>query len=130
MKEPFWLEKQFLLTLNERLLSEFGGEDGIRDEGRLDSALQRPAQAYDYGTTSVIELGSMYACSIVEGRPFIDGNKRTAFVATIVFLELNGILCTASELDASMQTLGLASRQISQDEYTQWLGSYCKPIEK
>ena len=126
MKEPVWLERPFLLAVHERLLAEFGGKDGVRDENRLDSALERPRQAYAYGDCSLFRLAASYATAIVQGHPFVDGNKRTAFVAAVTFLEINRMSFSATEADTVLHTLGLAASEISEADYACWLQTASK----
>ena len=76
MKEPQWVLRETVLALQERLLAEFGGLGGIRDEGLLDSALARPAQLLAYGRPNLFELAAAYAFGLVRNHPFLDGNKR------------------------------------------------------
>ena len=90
MKRPVWLLKETVLALHERLLADFGGSAGLRDEGLLDSALARPENLFAYGTPTVFELAASYAFGLVKNHPFIDGNKRVGFAAALVFLEING----------------------------------------
>lgn len=126
MKEPKWLQKSFLTAIHERMLSEFGGGEGLRDPGRLDAALERPLQAHGYGVTDLYALAASYAAAIIQGHPFIDGNKRTGFIAAIAFLEINGEEFKASEGDAVIKTLGLAASELSEDDYAAWLKDSCK----
>lgn len=121
MKKPKWLQKRFLLVIHERMLSEFGGGEGIRDAGRLDAALQRPIQAYRYEVRDLFELAASYAAAIVQGHPFIDGNKRTGFIAAIAFLEINGVLFAALETETVIKTLALAASEITVEDYANWL---------
>ncbi len=123
MKEPEWVPRETVLALHERLLSEFGGAAGIRDEGLLESALNRPLHRFAYETPTLFELAANYAFGLVRNHPFLDGNKRIGFVTAILFLELNGIVFGAEEVDATVQTLGLAARKLSETGYAAWLES-------
>src|ERR1035441_3594029 len=96
MKEPQWLLRETVLAMQERLLAEFGGLSGVRDAGLLDSAMARPQQLSAYGQPSLFDLAAAYAYGLVRNHPFVDGNKRIAFIAAVVFLELNGRRFTAS----------------------------------
>src|SRR5438309_11798057 len=95
--EPTWLLREFVITVHERLIAEYGGSSGLRDEGLLESALARPVHLFTYGTPSLAQLAASYAVGIAKNHAFIDGNKRTAFVAAAVFLERNGLNLTAPE---------------------------------
>lgn len=121
MKAPQWVLREMVLALQERLLAEFGGLGGLRDSGLLDSALARPQQLLAYGKPSVFELAAAYASGLVRNRPFVDGNKRIGFTTAIVFLELNGQRFEASEVDATIQTLALAARDLDEAGYAAWL---------
>jgi len=122
---PQWLNKAFLLALHSQLIGSFGGSSGIRDQGRLDTAVQRPQQVFHYGHVDLFDLAASYATTLIQGHPFIDGNKRTGFVAAIVFLELNGKQCHSTEVDATLTTLALASGQINEADYAEWLRTAC-----
>ena len=121
MKTPVWILRDTVLALHERLLAEFGGSSGVRDRGRLDSALARPENLLAYGKPSVFELAASYAFGLVKNHPFIDGNKRTGFATAVLFLELNRQRFQASEADAVIQTLALAAGAIDEAAYAAWL---------
>jgi death-on-curing protein len=89
VKPAQWVLRETVLALQERLLSEFGGLSGLRDEGLFDSALACPQQQHSFGRRTVIELAAAYAYGLVRNRPFMDGNKRIGFTTAILFLELN-----------------------------------------
>lgn len=125
MKTPVWLLRVAVLAAHERLLSEFGGATGVRDEGLLDSALTRPENLRAYGQPTLFEMAAAYAFGIVKNHPFVDGNKRTGFTAAIVFLELNGATFAASEADATIQTLALAAGDLDESGYAAWLRANC-----
>ena len=114
-------------ALQEQLLAQFGGAAGLRDPGLFDSALNRPRQLFNYGKPTLPELATAYADGLVRNHPFIDGNKRVAFVTAVVFLELNGLRFTASEAEAVVQTLGLAAREIEPAAYALWLAANVQP---
>jgi death-on-curing protein len=121
MKEPQWVLRETVLALQERLLAEFGGLAGIRDEGLLDSALARPQHLFSYGRPSLCDLAAAYAFALVRNHPFLDGNKRIGFTVAVLFLELNGRRFTADEAEATLQTLGLAARAVTEAAYAAWL---------
>ena len=100
-KEPVWLLREFIVAIHERLIAEYGGSPGLRDEGLLESALARPLHLFHYGNPSEVELAAAYAVGIAKNHAFIDGNKRTAFVAAAVFLSRNGLRLTAPEAEAT-----------------------------
>jgi death-on-curing protein len=121
MKRPQWVLRETALALHKRLLAEFGGRDGIRDEGLLDSALGRPQHLFAYGKPDLFDLAAAYAFGLVRNHPFVDGNKRMGFTTAILFLELNGCRVTASEADAALQTLALAAGELSEPRFSRWL---------
>ena len=129
MKEPVWVLREVVHALHERLLSEFGGAAGVRDDGMLESALSRPANQFSYGSPSMPELAAAYAFGLVRNHPFVDGNKRIGFATAVLFLELNGYRFAASEIDATVQTLALAAHDLDEGGYTAWLASNSKPIK-
>lgn len=121
MSEPVWLPIEAILALHEQLLARFGGSAGVRDKGMLESALGRPQQLSHYGDPSVFAIAASYAFGIVKNHPFIDGNKRTGFMAAYTFLGANGYRLIAPEEEVVVQTLGLASGAIGEEEYAAWL---------
>ena len=126
MKEAQWLLRQTVLATQERLLAEFGGLSGVRDAGLLDSALARPQQLSTYGRPSLFDLAAAYAYGLVRSHPFLDGNKRIAFTAAVVFLELNGRRFTASEAEAALKTLALAARELDEADFAAWLQDHSR----
>lgn len=126
MKQPVWLLNEAVVAAHGRLLSEFGGASGIRDEGLLESALARPENLRAYGTPTIFELAASYAFGVVKNHPFVDGNKRTGFTIAVMFLDLNGQILRASEADATIQTLALAAGELGEAGYAAWLEANCK----
>ncbi|NOU35925.1 MAG: type II toxin-antitoxin system death-on-curing family toxin [Kiritimatiellaceae bacterium] len=126
MKEPVWVPAEVILAIQEELLARFGGLAGLRDEGLLDSALNRPKQVFHYGSPTLFDLAAEYALGIVKNHPFLDGNKRAGFMAAYTFLGVNGYDLHAPEADAVMQTLALASGEINQQDYAAWLKASCR----
>ena len=121
MKEPVWIPKEIILAVHASLISRFGGTAGIRDEGLLESALARPQQAFHHGELSYSRMAASYAEGIVKNHPFVDGNKRTGFMAAYAFLAANGLQLTAPEEDAVVQTRALAAGEIGAPQYASWL---------
>ena len=122
MNEPIWLDSQDLYVLHNQLLARFGGLEGIRDEGLLESALYRPVQKFQYEPNSTLpELAASYSYGIARNHPFFDGNKRSALLAAIVFLEINGMKFHATEEEAVLETLALAAGERTEEEYAFWL---------
>jgi death on curing protein len=122
IKTALWIEERDVLAIHDRLLALHGGAEGLRDRGLLESALARPCQHHAYANSAdIIEMAALYTTGIVRNHPFIDGNKRTGFVAGVLFLELNGFDFTASEEDATQAVLGLAADTLDETAYAAWL---------
>lgn len=128
MKEPHWLSQEVILAIQSQLLARFGGLEGLRDEGLLESALARPKQLLSYGAPSLSDMAAAYAHGIAKNHPFLDGNKRAAFMAAYTFLGINGLSLDAPEEEAVLQTLALAAGEIDADAYAAWLKHSCIPI--
>jgi len=121
MTEPRWLSKDLILTVHNRQLAEHGGAAGVRDEGLLESALARPQNLHAYGTGDVVAMAAASAFGIARNHPFIDGNKRTAFVACELFLAANGFDLIASDEECLAMMLSLAASEIDEAEFNAWL---------
>jgi len=122
VREPVWIDERDALALHDRLLALDGGAAGVRNVGLLQSALARPQQLHAYGDApDTIDMAGAYMVGIVRNHPFVDGNKRTAFVVGVLFLEINGHRFTATEEDATQAVLGLADRTIDEAAFIRWL---------
>ncbi len=121
MSQPFWLSKVAVLAVHGRLLAEHGGASGLRDESLLESALAAPVNHFEYDKADVFVLAATYAHALTSNHPFVDGNKRTAFAAAGIFLELNGFRLTASEPDAVLAVLALSKGEMNAEEFWNWL---------
>jgi death-on-curing protein len=130
VKEPVWLRKDVLLAVHERLLAEHGGSSGIRDDGLLESALGRPRNLFAYAKPTIFDLAAAYACGVIKDHPFVDGNKRTGFMAAYLFLGRNGYDFTAEESDVVLSTLGVAEGKVNEEHYAAWLGKNSTPVRK
>ena len=119
-----WLVEEVVIAVHAEQIAEHGGSNGLRDRGLLTSALARPQNLAAYGTPTVFDLAAAYAFGIVQDHPFIDGNKRTGFLAAYVFLTLNGWKLIASEASAVEAVLALASGGMSEAEFAGWLKAY------
>jgi death on curing protein len=127
-KEPVWLLREFIIAIHERLIAEYGGSSGLRDEGLLESALARPLHLFHYAHPSLVELAAAYAVGIAKNHAFIDGNKRTAFVAAAVFLSRNGLRLTAPEAEATVAMVGVAEGSMTEAQFASWLKDHSKRI--
>ncbi len=124
-----WLKEAVVIALHDEQLAEHGGSEGLRDEGLLSSALARPHNLLSYGDPSVFDLAAAYAYRIIRNHPFVDGNKRTGFLAAYVFLALNGWQLIASEADAVAVVLALAQGEMEEAEFSAWLQQQTASIE-
>ena len=127
MNEPHWLNRSVIIAIQSGLLARFGGLEGIRDEGLMDSALSRPHQSFHYEQPDLFDLAATYAHGLVKNHPFLDGNKRIGFMAAYTFLAINGQQLEAPEEEAVLQTLALAAGETEADEYAAWLRRSCTP---
>jgi death on curing protein len=121
MKRWVWLQKAVVLAIHEDQLTEHGGGVGVRDAGLLESALARPENLAAYGKPDVADLAAAYGYGISRNHAFIDGNKRTGFVAVELFLEINGNELVASDADCVMTMLAIASGDITESQFAAWL---------
>ena len=116
-----WLSRQVVLALHEEQLAAHGGAGGLRDSGLLDSALARPLNHAGYGDPDTAELAALYAIAIARNHPFVDGNKRTAFAALVLFLALNGLELEAPEVDAAVTALRMAAGDLADADFIAWV---------
>ncbi len=122
-----WLLKESILAIHNMLIAEHGGDPGIRDDGLLESALARPINLASYeNKASISQIAAEYAYGIAKNHPFMDGNKRTAFVACVVFLEINGQEFAASEEEAYLVMDGLAAGTVSLEDLVDWIAKNTK----
>jgi death on curing protein len=129
MNEPEWLGVELVLDFHAEQLALFGGADGIRDRGLLESALARPINKFAYGETELAVLAAAYGFGIARNHPFVDGNKRTALASMIVFLGLNSIDLDASQEEATAIVLALAAGEISEEVLANWVAHHMKPLD-
>lgn len=118
--EPVWVQIEVALAVHDRQLAEHGGGVGVRDAGLLDSALARPQNQWAYGVDDICALAAAYAFDIARNHPFIDGNKRTAWVLARLFLALNAVAILFDATDAIRTVLALAAGDLSEDELADW----------
>lgn len=122
-----WLGRKLILAIHDEQLAQHGGALGVRDDGLLDSALARPLNRAGYGDPDVAELAAVYAIAIARNHPFLDGNKRTAYVALETFLALNGCAFPVSDADAVVATLAMAAGEMNDEEFTAWVRDNTQP---
>lgn len=121
MTEPIWLSVDLIVDIHSEQLALFGGPSGIRDIGLLESAMMRPLNRYNYGEEDLAALAASYAFGLARNHPFIDGNKRAAFAAFIVFLGFNGISFRVPPQHATASILALAAGEIDETGFTRWV---------
>ena len=127
MKEPKWLPREAVLAMHARQLAEHGGSEGLRDEGMLESALQRAQNKYAYDEPDMFDLAAAYAFGVARNHPFIDGNKRTVLVASRTFLLINGYQITATREDRLRTFLALAAGHLGELELAAWFRKHAVP---
>jgi death-on-curing protein len=129
MDQPLWISKKAVLAMHSAQLAEHGGSDGIRDESLLDSALAKPLNVFAYANQpDIFRLAASYAFGIARNHAFIDGNKRTALVVSITFLDRNGWDIVAPKEDIYFTFLHLAEGSLTEDELTAWLTKHAVPL--
>ena len=116
-----WVGAGSALSIHLEQLAEHGGGEGVRDEGLLHSALARPRNIAAYGEPDAATLAAAYAHGVAQNHPFVDGNKRTAWVVARLFLAKNGVEIRFNKADATVRMLALAAGEISEDEFAAWL---------
>lgn len=127
MTDWTWIQREVIVAIHEMQLAEHGGLEGVRDAGLLDSALGRAQNLAAYASPDVCALASAYGWGISRNHPFIDGNKRTGFVAAELFLSLNGYELQASDADCVITMLAVAAGELSEDAFAAWLRQHCAP---
>ena len=121
MDEPFWLTREIIVAIHDEQLAIHGGASGLRDEGMLASALDRPRNKWIYEQAELPELAAAYAFGMARNHPFVDGNKRTSLLALYTFLGVNGIDFIVPEADAAAIILALAAGEVSEESLTRWI---------
>lgn len=119
-REPLWISQEVILAVHDRQLAEHGGGSGTRDSGLLESALARPINRWSYGAEDLAELAAAYAYGIARNHPFVDGNKRTAWVGARLFLAMNGVKLAFDKGDAIRIVLALAAGELPEEALAQW----------
>lgn len=121
MIEPKWLTLRQVVITHERQLARYGGAPGIRDQGLLESALQRPINKWTYEDAELTELAAAYAFGIARNHPFVDGNKRVAFLSMAGVLRKNGVPFAPSQVEATKVILGVAAGEIAEAGLARWI---------
>ena len=124
-----WIQREALVRLHAMCLVQFGGLAGLRDEGLLGSALSRPEQRAHCGSPDVADIAAAYAFGLAKNHPFVDGNKRTAFLALGLSLRLNGYCLTASQPEVTQTILSLAAGDLSEEALATWIRGQMAPLK-
>ncbi|WP_315756064.1 MULTISPECIES: type II toxin-antitoxin system death-on-curing family toxin [unclassified Bradyrhizobium] len=121
LQDPLWITYDQAIAIHARQLRRFGGASGLRDEGMLRSALERPINKWTYEQASLPELAAAYAFGLAKNHAFVDGNKRIAFMAMMIFLRRNGIAFAPEPAQATAVILALAAGEVSEASLTRWI---------
>jgi death-on-curing protein len=121
MSDWRWIDKRMLMLLHDESLAMHGGASGLRDEGLLDSALARPQHLAHYESPDLAQLTAAYAYGLAKNHPFVDGNKRAAFLAVGLCLGLNGWRLTATQAEATVAMFQLAAGELEETAFAAWL---------
>lgn len=122
-----WISRQALELLHGESLAEHGGAAGLRDEGLLESALARPANLAAYGQPDLADLAACYGVGLAKNHPFVDGNKRAAFLSVGLFLALNGHRLRATQVEATLTMLAVAASDMDESSFAVWIRSHLVP---
>jgi death-on-curing protein len=119
-----WLDLSTVEQMHDEQLVQHGGASGLRDLSLLESALSRPLNRSNYGQPDIAELGAVYAIGIARNHPFVDGNKRAAFMAMVLFLALNGKPLEAPDAEAVVAMLDMASGELPDEGFIAWVRAH------
>ena len=120
-QEPAWVTYDQAIAMHSRQLRRFGGAAGLRDEGMLRSALERPVDKWSYEQAGLPELAAAYAFGLAKNHAFVDGNKRIAFMSMVAFLRKNGVRFSPDQAQATAIIMSLAAGEISEESLTRWI---------
>lgn len=121
MTEPRWLTRAMVEAIHDEQLKLYGGPPGLRDGRLLESALGRPMNRHAYGDGDLADFAASYAFDIAKNHPFVDGNKRAAFLAAYTFLGINGVILNAPDAEVVVMTLALAAGEVEETGYASWI---------
>ncbi|HEY1230068.1 MAG TPA: type II toxin-antitoxin system death-on-curing family toxin [Ramlibacter sp.] len=122
-----WVDQRALMLLHDESLAEHGGAPGMRDEALLKSALARPQHLLAYGEPDLAALAAAHAVGIAKNHPFVDGNKRTGFLALGLFLALNGHRLVATQAEATLAMFSVAAGEIDEQAFAAWIRDHIQP---
>ncbi len=124
-----WIEATIIVAVHDMQIAEHGGGEGLRDAGLLESALARPQNLAAYGAPDAAQLAAAYGYGIARNHPFVDGNKRSAFIAAKLFLRLNGWDFVAEGTEHVGIMLRLAEGSLSEDDFATWIRARLQPYK-
>jgi death-on-curing protein len=119
--EPLWLTYEQVIAIHSRQLRRFGGAPGLRDEGMLRSALERPVNKWHYEQTDFVGLAAAYGFGLTKNHAFVDGNKRIAFMTMASFLRKNEVRFAPDQAQATAMMLSLAAGEVSEQSLARWI---------
>ena len=118
---PQWLTYEQVIAIHSRQLRRFGGAAGLRDEGLLRSALERPLNKWHYEQAQLPELAAAYGFGLAKNHAFVDGNKRIAFMSMLVFLRKNSVRFAPDPAEATAMVMSLAAGEVSEESLARWI---------
>ena len=122
-----WIDRRTLVLLHDESLAEHGGASGLRDETMLRSALARPLHLVSYGSPDVADLAAAYGVGLAKNHPFVDGNKRAAFLSVGLFLALNGQRLVATQAEATLVMFDVAASAMDESSFASWIRGHMAP---
>ena len=128
MSIPIWVPLRAVISFHDRQIARHGGASGMRDLTLLEAACARPLNRAAYGETDLHVLAAAYAFGICKAHAFVDGNKRTAFVATLTFLRLNGLQMQPDPADGLRMMEDLAADKVTEAAFAVWLAALTRPV--
>ena len=129
MKKWVWIDSSVIPAVHDEQIAEHGGSSGLRDSTLLESALARPLNLAAYGEPDHADLAACYGVGIAKNHPFLDGNKRTAFVAVELFLMLNGWQLNASDTEAVLTMLSVAAGKTDEATFAEWIRVHAEKLK-
>ncbi|MDJ0741888.1 MAG: type II toxin-antitoxin system death-on-curing family toxin [Xenococcaceae cyanobacterium MO_167.B27] len=121
MQEPTWVTEKIVLAIHEDQLAQHGGSPGIRDKNLLGASLARPKHLFTYGNPTIFDLAAAYGYGLAKNHPFLDGNKRTAFMVMYTFLGLNNYWLEVAETEVVVKMESLTMDTENQESIALWL---------
>lgn len=121
-----WIEPPVVLAIHDEQLAEHGGREGLRDPNGMYAALARPQQLAEYGRPDLASIAAAYGWGLARSHPFVDGNKRTAFVTVELCLALHGAEFVADDAACVLTMLGVAAGDLDEDAFAGWIRAHCK----